>query len=1040
MSIDDGEFSTTTDSQGAYRNHANLDPFQIGNRDGVLDYRDGMMLAGERLDDSQINPFQLIDSISGVNIGIPLVGLPGENINLITTLKYAALLRWQPTSEIAGQSLSPELITAAFAPRLKHLPRGFLQDDFEPYQALASNDPQEARDGLETLIFSYQHLSVVVTIAALLRQLELDYANELAWGFRPNSQSVDSAELVAFTAYGSAILSRFGETNKINVNPLDRFDRKPLAPQFDVTNPEHLRAIFKEVLANYPTKRLLSTATDLELEDIIQNDFIEIGRSPEQHRRIENLVETGFGHLLNNLSEGLSAIAATVEERLEITEQLSSLIPIPGPQLIAASIAGPKRLVLTKLVPGLVELAQNPNASEFRQQFSSLFYTPTTVDSPDRDTPFLIQASTSATSKQSVLEFDPATALDRVVFTVSLTNRDGQSVEAPDYGLTIRFRLGGTAIEGVHYTLPSAHAANLLYVAPGASTATLQLDLLPAFHTVANPLVQVELLGADSGYAVAADAAVVSLRRSDGGVTPALDGARRSFQPNWLAEAINGGRNQLVAPSNSTNPVLRGVNGAPDTFVLRPELNVIPHLENFRPQEGDKLLIDPAALQRLRSTPGVRLHSETVQAQALQELEQRLGPETLSTLSADALATLMEPLLNERDPLPAVRLDQLNTYGGLLFDLVSQRPLALLSDGDANGASNHRDLAWSALSSDPVLGAISLLPQFSTSANVAGVLTLVDPGDPDGLGKPSSLVLSVSLSRRAPTTSQVMYVVFEAEELDQAHSILSNQDDLRSRAITLLTSLETTDVTLPPELTFDQQIELKGGQSISFFEINESTLDTLARSSNPRLRLLEPSRSSRSSTSSGQSLTFASSTGLAFNVELQDRGPSLDALIGQAQTSSPVLDFTSMGGTPLQATLALGREAAYDSVTAFYRTVDTKGTIRLADGSLQGPSHKEYAKSVLNPGNNLIALSNLKADNRSISLQHYTLSESTYLAPFAQVNGHTFFAYAEANPDGISHFRSLGTNAFGLEDMLGGGDQDYDDLVMSFSFAQPPII
>ena len=1040
FSLDDGEFTTTTDSQGAYRNHANLDPFQIGNRDGVLDYRDGMMLAGERLEDSQINPFQLIDSISGVNIGIPLVGMPGESINLITTLKYAALLRWKPSSGIAGQSLSPELITAAFAPRLKDLPRGFLQDDFEPYQALASNDPQEARDGLQTLVFSHQHLSAVITIATLLRQLELDYANELAWGFRPDGQSVDSPELIAFAGYGSAILSRFCETNSNNINPLDDFGREPLAPQFEVTNPGHLRAILKEILTIYPTKALARTAASLGLKDVVEANFIQTGRSPEQHRRIEDLVETTFGHLLNNLSEGLSAIAATVEERLEITEQLSSLIPIPGPQLMAASIAGPKRLAITKLVPGLVELAQNPNAGEFRQQFASLFYTPTTVDSPDRDNPFLIQASTSATTKQSVLEFDRATALDRVVFTVTLTNRDGQSVEAPDYGLTIRFRLGGTAIEGVHYILPAAHAANLLYVAPGASTATLQLDLLPAFHTAPNPLLQVELLGADSGYAVATDAAVVSLRRPDGGLDLELDGSRRSFQPNWLAEAINGGRNQLVAPPNSTNPVLRGVNGAPDTFVLRPELNVIPHLENFRPQEGDQLLIDPVALQRLRSTPGVRIHSETAQAQALQALEKQLGPEALSALSADALATLLEPLLNQRDPLPAVQLDQLNTYGGLLFDLVSQRPLALLSDVDANGASNDRDLAWSALSSDPVLGAISLLPQFSTSSDLAGVLKLVNPGDPDGLGKPSSLVLRVSLSRRAPTTSQVMYVVLEAEELDQAHTILSNQDDLRSRAKTLLTSLETTDVTLPPELTFDQQIELKSGQSISFFEINEGELDTLARSPDPRLRLLEPSRSSPSSTSPGQSLAFTSSTGLAFNVELQDREPSLDALIGQAQTSAPVLDFTTMGGTPLQATLALGREAAYDSVTGFYRTMDTNGTIRLADGSLLATSHPDYGNSVLNPDNNLIALSDLRINDRRTSSEHFTLSESTYLAPFAQVNGNTFFAYAEANPDGISHFRSLGTNTFGLEDKLGGGDRDYDDLVLSFSFAQPPMI
>jgi hypothetical protein len=1039
FSLDDREFSTTTDSQGAYRKHSNLDPIQIGNRDGILDYRDGMMLAGERHEESHGSPFQLIDSISGVNIGIPLVGLPGESINLLTTLKYTALLRWKPTSEIAGQPLSPELITAAFAPRLHDVPRGFLQDDFEPYQALASNDPLEARDGLQTLIFSYQHLSAVMTIAALLRQLELDYTNELAWGFRPNRESVDAAELVAFTAYGSAILSRFGKTELDHINALDRFGRTTIAHQFDVTNPEHLRAILKEVLTNYPTKALVTSAASLGLEGVVETDFIELGRSPEQHRRIEDLVETSFGHLLTNLAEGLSAITATVAERLAITEQLSSLIPIPGPQLIAASIAGPKRLVLTELVPGLVDLAKNRNHNEFGQKFASLFYSPTTVDSPDRDYPFLIQASTSATEQRASLQLAPTTALDRAVFTVRLTNREGQAVEAPDYGLTIRFRLGGTAIEGVHYTLPAAHDANLLYVAPGASSASLQLDLLPAFHAAANPLLQVELLSADSGYAVAADAAVVSLQRSNGRSALELDGSRRSFQPQWLAEGIRGGRNQLVAPLSTTNPVLRGVNGKADTFVLRPELHVVPHLENFRPQEGDQLLIDPVALQRLRSSPGMRIHSDTIKARALQELEQRLGPEALGALSGDALAALLEPLLDERDPLPAVRLDQLNTYGGLLFDLVSRRPLALLSDEDENDGTSGRDLAWSALSSDPVLGSISLLPQFSASSTMAGLLTLVDPVDPEGQGKANTLVLRASLSQRAPTTRQVVYVVLEADELDQASTIMSSLDALQSRAKTLLTSLETGDVTIPPELIFTHEIELKTGQSISFFEISSGELDTLTSPSDPRLRLLEPDHSSPSSISSGQSLAFASRSGLAFNVELQDRGPSLDALIGQVQAIAPVLDFTNLGAAPVQATLALGREAAYDSVTGFYRTVDTEGTIRLADGSLLPTSHPDYGKSVLNPDNNLIALSDLKINNRRTSIEHFTLSESGYLAPFAQVKGHTFFAYGPANSDGISHFRSLGTNTFGLEDKLGGGDRDYDDLVLSFSFAQPPV-
>jgi hypothetical protein len=62
------------------------------------------------------------------------------------------------------------------------------------------------------------------------------------------------------------------------------------------------------------------------------------------------------------------------------------------------------------------------------------------------------------------------------------------------------------------------------------------------------------------------------------------------------------------------------------------------------------------------------------------------------------------------------------------------------------------------------------------------------------------------------------------------------------------------------------------------------------------------------------------------------------------------------------------------------------------------------------------------------------LAGGSFLAPYALVNGNTFFAYGAANSDGISHFRSLGNNLFGLEDISGGGDRDYDDLVIGFNF------
>jgi hypothetical protein len=72
------------------------------------------------------------------------------------------------------------------------------------------------------------------------------------------------------------------------------------------------------------------------------------------------------------------------------------------------------------------------------------------------------------------------------------------------------------------------------------------------------------------------------------------------------------------------------------------------------------------------------------------------------------------------------------------------------------------------------------------------------------------------------------------------------------------------------------------------------------------------------------------------------------------------------------------------------------------------------------------------------SVANFSLSGDSLalLAPFAVVQAgstaQTYFAFARANPDGLSHFRVFGDNLFGLEDQLGGGDMDYDDLVVGF--------
>jgi hypothetical protein len=90
----------------------------------------------------------------------------------------------------------------------------------------------------------------------------------------------------------------------------------------------------------------------------------------------------------------------------------------------------------------------------------------------------------------------------------------------------------------------------------------------------------------------------------------------------------------------------------------------------------------------------------------------------------------------------------------------------------------------------------------------------------------------------------------------------------------------------------------------------------------------------------------------------------------------------------------------------------------------------------LSASNRVNALTGLQVGNRQTTSRSFELQETNYLAPFALVNEDIFFAFAAANKDGISHFKMLGENKYGLEDISGGGDRDYDDQVISFNFSK----
>jgi len=143
----------------------------------------------------------------------------------------------------------------------------------------------------------------------------------------------------------------------------------------------------------------------------------------------------------------------------------------------------------------------------------------------------------------------------------------------------------------------------------------------------------------------------------------------------------------------------------------------------------------------------------------------------------------------------------------------------------------------------------------------------------------------------------------------------------------------------------------------------------------------------------------------------------------------------------VQISIALSREADYQSHSGFYRVQGPEGSVRdPITGEMIYPGHFGYKAAALASQNRVDNLSNISLSQNGNDLLSTSLDGGFLMAPFAEITEpgkeNTFFSYAAANTDGISHFKQISANSFGMEDMYGGGDNDFNDLVISFHFLE----
>lgn len=360
-------------------------------------------------------------------------------------------------------------------------------------------------------------------------------------------------------------------------------------------------------------------------------------------------------------------------------------------------------------------------------------------------------------------------------------------------------------------------------------------------------------------------------------------------------------------------------------------------------------------------------------------------------------------------------------------------------DLDGNGTADTADLQFvdgGYGDQDGVVNGVVVDPSAAGAVDLNAIFTAnataLTVGDPTDSTSPAALTVRATLTAKAASVNQIGYVALNANEADTLTYEL-----VRDRGTILLANLESSDTPNVAAMKFQRDINLINGQKLVFFEVVDTTLESLL-AKNTTLQGFGSSFRTLDVTKMTDSSAIAGKGGSSINLSLSTDFSGLGELISSQMADVPIFDFSSLAGKTLTGDVLIAREASYDSSIGFYKLERSDGAVRdNLTNSLIMPGELGYSDVALrssNLFNGFGSLATANRENKSAAMDFF--KDAGLLAPYARVanTGETYFYFAAANSDGLNHFRVLGSNVIGLEDMAGGFDQDFDDNIVSFNF------
>jgi hypothetical protein len=305
---------------------------------------------------------------------------------------------------------------------------------------------------------------------------------------------------------------------------------------------------------------------------------------------------------------------------------------------------------------------------------------------------------------------------------------------------------------------------------------------------------------------------------------------------------------------------------------------------------------------------------------------------------------------------------------------------------------------------------------------------------------PTALFISLTLKSNSSDLNHVGYLVLNQGEDPSAVTL----GDLLKKGQTLFSSLGKTSSLPMGDTLLKRNIQLTNNQKLLCFETKGTTLQDLASGKSNLAELGSQFKFLTWNAQEGsKTANLNSDSGLSIELNLNNSAPGLNALISCDQSFSPVLNTTALAGDKLTGVLTYNREANYDSTVGFYQVLDQNGSLfdsitgrTLDPTALQATDQTRYRELALSSANRATSLAGIATINGQLAQKDFSLTAGSFYAPFAVVANteQTYFAFAAVNTDGVNHFKMMGANVFGLEDLHGGGDRDYNDLLVGIDF------